>query len=95
MAAHYRDQVANLAQALNREENKAEAADLLRSLVDRITLTPNDQGKLEVDLYGDLAGILTLAANEKGPHDKSGPLQDKLVAGTRNYRLRHFLQIAV
>ncbi|WOS64637.1 recombinase family protein [Sinorhizobium fredii] len=85
MAAHYRDQVANLAQALNREENRAEAADLLRSLVDRITLTPNDQGKLEVDLYGDLAGILTLAANAKGPLDESGPLQDKLVAGMRNH----------
>jgi site-specific DNA recombinase len=32
----------------------------LRSLVDRIELRPNQQGKLEIDLYGDLAGILTL-----------------------------------
>jgi hypothetical protein len=31
MAAHYRRQVANLAQVLNREENRAEAADILRS----------------------------------------------------------------
>jgi site-specific DNA recombinase len=82
MAAHYRDQVASLAEALNREENRAEAADLLRALVERITLTPNDQGKLEIDLYGDLAGILALAANEKGPPDMGGPVQDKLVAGT-------------
>ena len=32
MAAHYRTQVADLAEALNAEENRAEAADLLRSL---------------------------------------------------------------
>ena len=50
MAAHYRRQVANLAQVLNREENRAEAADILRSLVDRIELMPNQQGKLEIDL---------------------------------------------
>jgi hypothetical protein len=85
MSAHYHDQVANLAQALNQEENRAEAADLLRSLVDRIILTPNAQGRLEIDLYGDLAGILSLAANAKGPLDESGPLQDKLVAGMRNH----------
>jgi hypothetical protein len=36
MGAEYRMQVANLAQVLNREENRGEAADILRSLVDRI-----------------------------------------------------------
>jgi hypothetical protein len=34
-----------------------------------------------MDLYGDLAGILALAANENGPLGKSDPSQDKLVAG--------------
>lgn len=81
MAARYRAQVARLAAALGAEENRAEAADILRSLVDRIELTPNDQGKLEIDLFGDLAGILSLAANRNGPLDESGPLQDKMVAG--------------
>ena len=83
MAAHYRKQVANLAEALNREENRAEAADLIRSLVDRITLTPNDQGKLEIDLYGDLAGIMTMAANKNRPLEASDPSvrQVKVVAG--------------
>ncbi len=37
MAGYYRAQVANLTKALNAEENRAEAADLIRSLVDRIT----------------------------------------------------------
>ena len=51
--------------------------------MDRITLTPNDQGKLDIDLYGDLAGILSLAANKDRPLDKSDPsvVQVKLVAG--------------
>ncbi len=67
LAAHHRAQVARLAGALNAQENRAEAADILRSLVERIKLTPNDNGKLEIDLFGDLAGILSLAANKNGP----------------------------
>jgi site-specific DNA recombinase len=78
MAAHYRAQVARLAEALNAEENRAEAADLLRSLVDRIELTPNDQGKLEISLYGDLAGILTLATNKDRPLEASDRLCSSL-----------------
>ena len=91
MAAHYRRQVANLAQVLNREENRAEAADILRSLVDRIELTPNQQGKLEIDLYGDLAGILSLAGKKDRPLDQSDPSlqQVKVVAGARNQRYLH------
>ena len=83
MAEHYRAQVANLARVLNREENRAEAADILRSLVDRIELTPNQHQKLEIDLYGDLAGILTLAANKGRPFDQNDPSiqQVKVVAG--------------
>ena len=83
MAARYRTQVTHLTQALASEKNRAEAADLLRSLLDRIELTPNDQGRLEIDLYGDLAGILTLAANKDRPLQASDPSvqQVKVVAG--------------
>jgi site-specific DNA recombinase len=73
MGAHYRRQVANLAEVLNREENRTEAAEILRSLVDRIELTPNHHGKLEIDLYGDLAGILGLAGKKDRPLDESDP----------------------
>jgi site-specific DNA recombinase len=83
MANYYRQQVENLAEALNSEENSTEAADLIRTLVDRITLTPNKQGKLDIDLFGDLAGILSLAANKKRPLDESdrSVRQVKMVAG--------------
>ena len=68
---------------LNREENRGEAADILRSLVDRIELRPNQQGKLEIDLYGDLAGILTLAGKKAKPLDENdlSVQQVKVVAG--------------
>ena len=83
IGAHYHRQVANLAQVLNREENRAEAAEILRSLVDRIELTPDQRGKLEIDLYGDLAGILSLAGNKDKPLSESDPSvqQVKVVAG--------------
>jgi hypothetical protein len=40
------------------------------------------QGKLDIDLYGDLAGIFTLAAKDR-PLETSDPSvqQDKVVAG--------------
>ena len=83
MAMHYRAQVARLADILNAERNRAEAADLLRSLIDRIVLTPTAEGKLEIDLKGDLAGILTLATNRNRPLEASDPSvqQVKVVAG--------------
>ena len=83
MAAHYRRQVANLATILNADENRAEAADLLRSLIDRIVLTPNAEGKLDIDLYGDLAGILSLASAHTKPLGENDPMvqQVKVVAG--------------
>lgn len=84
MAEHYRRQVATLADALTAEANRAEATDILRGLIDRIELTPNEESrKLEIDIYGDLAGILGLAANKNGPLDESDPSvqQVKLVAG--------------
>ena len=53
------------------EGNRSEAADILRSLIDRIELRPNQQGKLEIDLYGDLAGIPTLARKKAKPLDQA------------------------
>jgi hypothetical protein len=91
MGAEYRKQVAALAQVLNREENRGEAADILRSFVDRIELRPNQQGMLEIDLHGDLAGILTLAGKKARPLDQDdlSVQQVKVVAGARNHRCLH------
>ena len=40
MAGHYRDRVANLREALAREHCQSEAAEIMRTLIDRIVLTP-------------------------------------------------------
>jgi len=47
---------------LNQDGSRSEASQLLRTLVDKIVLTPKEDNQgLSIDLYGDLAGILNLA----------------------------------
>ena len=59
----------------------------MRTPIDRIELTPNDRGKLEIDFPGDLAGILSLVAKKDRPLGESDPVVEectKLVAGACN-----------
>jgi len=64
MASRYHKEIRNLIASLNDPAAKAEAGLILRSLIDRIILTPQEDGKgLNVDLVGDLAGILAIATN--------------------------------
>jgi site-specific DNA recombinase len=58
LAGLYRDKVAALERALADPAIKVEAAEIIRSHIECITLTPNADGGLEVQLYGDLARIL-------------------------------------
>ena len=48
------------------EADKAQAADILRTLVEAIALVPED-GELKVELRGDIAGILSLCQTSKSP----------------------------
>ena len=82
MALQYRNRVQQLYEALQdeEEEKRTEAADILRSLVDRIVLTPVE-GKVEIDVQGDLAGILMISAQKKNPAWGRGGSQVKMVAG--------------
>ena len=90
MAHHYRQQVSRLTEILTADENRTEAAEIIRSLVDRIELTPNPEGKLDIDLFGDLAGILTLVEQKERPLEQSDPSvqQGKMVAGVHNQLCR-------
>ncbi|GGC12532.1 resolvase [Novosphingobium endophyticum] len=81
MAGFYREQVAALAEALTSEEFRGEAADLLRSLIESIVLSPSTDGGLDIDLHGDLAGILSLATAKKGADQGPDLQQVKMVAG--------------
>lgn len=89
MAKAYRDQVAQLCEALNEQSRRAEAVELIRSLVDKIVLTPikiDGKKTLKIDLHGHLAGILSLSANTKKPLTESDFFVEsiKMVAGARN-----------
>ena len=80
LAEIYRTKVANLQEELNRPELRAEAAEAIRSLIGEIRLVPQDD-RLEIELAGDLAGILALAAGNKKPVSSGDGLQVTLVAG--------------
>lgn len=96
MALQYRKRVQQLYDALQDEDEgkRIEAADTLRSLVDQIVLTPVD-GKVEIDVQGDLAGILTISTQSKNPAAGATGSQVKMVAGARNHRHRHSLRVPV
>ncbi|WP_114391271.1 recombinase family protein [Notoacmeibacter marinus] len=96
MAELYRSRVQQLYDALQNEdgEKRMEAADIIRTLVEKIVLTPSD-GKVEIDVQGDLAGILTLSVQKRSPAGGAGPSQVKMVAGARNHRYQHLLKVVV
>ncbi|GGB09893.1 resolvase [Brucella endophytica] len=96
MALQYRKRVQQLYETLqhNSEEKRMEAADAIRSLVDDIVLTPVE-GRIEIDVRGDLAGILALSVKSKNPAAGATGSQVKMVAGARNHRYRHSLEVAI
>jgi DNA invertase Pin-like site-specific DNA recombinase len=85
----YRRKVAELELALNEESIKAEAADILRSLIDRVVLTPAAEAPDGIDarLHGELAAVLALsgAQNQKLPAAGAVGSQLSVVAGVRNH----------
>ncbi|MBT5264718.1 MAG: recombinase family protein [Rhodospirillaceae bacterium] len=66
MAELYREKVTELHVALNDDDRRTEAADILRTLISAIVLTPSG-GELAIRLCGDLSGILALSTNDKRP----------------------------
>jgi site-specific DNA recombinase len=60
LAGLYREKVAKLEEALADPAVQTEAAAIIRSQFERITLTPDTEGGLEVLLQGDLARILEI-----------------------------------
>jgi site-specific DNA recombinase len=65
MSRRYREEVKALHKSMSERKN-AQTKEVIRSLIEKIVLTPNKgQDDLWIDLYGDLAGILTIAAKDK------------------------------
>ncbi|MCZ8101324.1 MAG: hypothetical protein O9972_25900 [Burkholderiales bacterium] len=72
---------------LNRPDVSAQATGILRKLIEEIRLVP-ENGRLEIEVVGDLAGIVALGPNDKRPIGSAGGAQVTLVAGTRNHLYR-------
>ena len=66
VAAISRRKVERLAEALRRPQERNEAAEAIRALIERITLTPGPKrGEIVATLHGDLAKILEWAVQKQ------------------------------
>ena len=93
LAEVYRKQIENLTEALNAEETRQEAGEIIRGLIDEIRLVP-DGDELRIHLKGELAEMLALSTNQK-PGSRGPGLKTTLVAGARNHRDRHLIEVLV
>ena len=74
MARRYHEQVGRLIETLNILEHRAEAVEVIRSLVEKIVLSPDEsENRLVANLHGDLAGILAVSVDKKTFADLDGP----------------------
>ena len=101
MASLYAQRISQLYEHLQDEDGRTQAAETFRSLVDQVTLVP-DNGELAIVLRGDLGAILRFAASRKNPDflTEAEALDNllspgSLVAGTRNRRNLPELRCAV
>ncbi len=98
MALRYHEEVTALRANLNQESDIQEAADILRSLIDKIILTPDETGKkLSMNLYGDLAGILSMATGQSQHLTLMAGFEDanKQAASAQNPNLQYLLTTAI
>ena len=94
MAELYRRRVESLVAELNRSELRPPVSEARRSLIDEVRLVP-ENGRLEIEIGGALAGLLALGSNDKRPAVGNGGARVSLVAGTRNQRCLHLLRARV
>jgi DNA invertase Pin-like site-specific DNA recombinase len=88
----YRRKVAELELALNDDSIKAEAGEILRSLIDRVVLMPATDAPdgIDAQLHGDLAAVLALSDPEKQKLPAAGTVGSQLsvVAGVSFFATR-------
>jgi DNA invertase Pin-like site-specific DNA recombinase len=91
VAGVYRRKVERLAEALPRPQERDEAADAIRALIERITLRPGSKrGEIVATLEGDLGVILEWTAqNENTPGHAASGVSVSVVAGARTDQNLH------
>ncbi len=95
LADAYREKVAALRDALHDEATRAEAFEIIPSLIDKIVVHERRGEKPEIELIGDIAKMVDIsmpgsetqkATLGRAAFDDRTSCSVKLVAGTRNYR---------
>jgi hypothetical protein len=88
LAQVYRRQVEQLQNSLDQPEIRDEAVQILRSLIEHVSIGPVDNG-LEIEIVGEIAQMVELGI---GPNAKQANLDERLtrsvkvVAGACNHR---------
>jgi site-specific DNA recombinase len=81
----YRQKVANLAECLNDENTRSEAAEVIRELIEEVRQVP-ENGTLKIELFGELAALINLGNKHLRAADSE--VQVTLVAGARSHLYR-------
>jgi site-specific DNA recombinase len=87
LADLYRRKVEALQGLLESDATRTEAVEIIRSLVEQVIFRPTPEAGLEVELVGDIAGMVHLAQNSNENSPMSGAVHDaftgsvKVVAG--------------
>src|SRR5262249_36707712 len=94
-AALYRQKVEALEAALQDEVIRPEAVEILRSMIEKVIVTPQSGATLLVELHGDIACLITLTAADSDITKAKRPASKKagrsvlsVVAGTCNHLYR-------
>ncbi|MFC4171422.1 recombinase family protein [Microvirga sp. GCM10011540] len=82
LAAVYRRKVDELESLLEDAAHKDKAMELIRSLIEKIELSPREEGGLDAVLHGDLARILTLCSTGADVAKETTPVHAVAVAGS-------------
>jgi site-specific DNA recombinase len=82
LADLYQRKVAALQDLLESDATRTEAVEIIRSLVDQVIFRPTPEAGLEVELVGDIAGMVHLAQNpENSP--VSGAVHDQFASSVK------------
>jgi len=91
LAQVYRRQVERLQHALNDPEIRDEALQILRGLIEHVSIGPAENG-LEIEIVGEIAKMIELSIGNKAKQpilNERMSRSVKVVAGTRNQRCLH------
>lgn len=96
MAQRYSQAVQELRQQLTHKDTQGEASEIMRTMIERIELGPKENKReLQIDLFGNLAGILNVTSEDKNMIENSflerfelssfdnSNLQDRVGCGSR------------